>query len=121
MSFSVYLWGIRLFTFFALIAFLGVVIAIDPDTTAGVGRGLFFVSLLAVLVGISTLSVTWAYRRAFGDNRAVHYLSSTFRQALLLSGYVLGIVFFQYSGILTWWDALLLLAFILLIEFSIRS
>jgi predicted ABC-type exoprotein transport system permease subunit len=120
MSLSVYLWGIRLFTLFALFAYLGVVIALDPTETGSMGRGLFFVSLFALLTGILTLFVTWTYRKALGDTGAAHHLNSAFRQALLLSLYALGIVFFQYAGLLTWWDALLLLAAVLLVEFSLR-
>lgn len=120
MSLSFYLWGVRLFTVCAFFASLGVVIAINPEETGSVGRGLFFVSLFAVLTGVLTLFVTWTYRKALGESRTVHHLGSAFRQALLLSLYALGIVFFQYAGILVWWDALLLLAVMLLIEFSIR-
>ena len=118
MSLSAYLWGIRLFTLLAFLAFLGVVIALDPEKVGG--RELFFVSLLALLSGILTLLVTGAYRRVLGDFGAVHHLAGAFRQALLLSVYAVGIVFFQYAKILTWWDALLLLAMVLLIEFSFR-
>lgn len=120
MSLSAYLWGIRLFTLFAFFACLGVVIVIDPAETGGVGRGLFFISLFALLTGMLTLFVTWTYRKALGDAGAAHHLGVAFRQAFLLASYALGIVFFQYAGILTWWDALLLLAAVLLVEFSLR-
>lgn len=120
MSLSFYLWGVRLFTLFALLASLGVVIAIDPEETSNVGRGLFFVSVFAVLTGILTLFVTWIYRKALGESGAAHHLGSAFRQAFLMALYGIGIIFLQYAGILVWWDALLLLAVILLIEFSIR-
>ncbi len=120
MSLTSYLWGIRLFTLFALSAWLCVVLLLDPGETGGVGIGLFFVSLLAVMIGCLTLCVTWVYRKALGEAGAAHHLSGSFRQALLLSLYALGIAFFQYARILTWWDALLLFAAILLIEFSFR-
>lgn len=120
MSLSFYLWGVRLFTLLALFASLGVVIAIDPEETSNVGRGLFFVSVFAVLMGILTLFVTWTYRKALGESGTAHHLGSAFRQAFLMALYGIGIIFLQYAGILVWWDALLLLAVILLIEFSIR-
>jgi hypothetical protein len=118
MSLSAYLWGIRLFTLFALFAFLGVIIALDPKETGG--GILFFISLLVFLTGLLTLLVTGMYRKALGDAGAAHNLGSAFRQALLISLYALGIVFFRYAGILLWWDALLFLAVILLTEFSFR-
>lgn len=121
MSLSTYLWGIRLFTLFAFFAWLGVVVMLDPRDTGSMGAGLFFISLLAFLTGLLTLFVTWIYRKALGNVGAAHHLSGSFRQALLLALYASGIVFFQYARILTWWDALLLLAAILLVEFSFRN
>jgi len=120
MSLATYLWGIRLFTLFAFFAWLGVLIGLDPEAAGSMGAGLFFISLLAFLTGLLTLFVTWVYRKALRDAGAAHHLSGAFRQAFLLALYVLGIVFFQYQRILTWWDVLLLLAAILLIEFSFR-
>jgi FtsH-binding integral membrane protein len=118
MSLSAYLWGIRLFTLFAFFAFFGVIIALDPQETGG--RELFFVSLFALLTGILTLFVTGVYRKALGDVGAAHNLGSAFRQAFLIALFGIGIVFFRYAGILLWWDALLLLAGVLIMEFSFR-
>lgn len=120
MSLSTYLWGIRLFTLFAFSAWLGVVILLDPRATGSMGVGLFFISLFTLLTGSLTLFITWIYRKALGDAGAAHHLSKAFRQAFLLALYALSIVFFQYGRILTWWDALLLFAAALLIEFSLR-
>ncbi|MGK2849124.1 MAG: hypothetical protein ACSLEX_03600 [Minisyncoccota bacterium] len=120
MLLSVYLWGIRLFTVLALIAFFGVVLTINPDETGTVGRMLFFTSFFAFLTGALTLLVTWTYRKAIGEENTTHHLGGAFRQALLFSFYGTGLVFFRYLGILLWWNALLFFAAILLIEFSIR-
>ena len=120
MSLTSYLWGIRLFTLFALFAWIGVVFLLDPKETGSMGIGLFLVSFFALLTGCLTLFVTWVYRKALGETGAAHHLSGAFRQALLLSSYMLGIVLLQYARILTWWDALLWFAVILLIEFSFR-
>lgn len=120
MSLTSYLWGIRLFTLFALFAWIGVVFFLDPGETGSIGIGLFSVSFFALLTGCLTLFVTWVYRKALGETGAAHHLIGAFRQALLLSSYMLGIVLLQYARILTWWDALLWFAVILLIEFSLR-
>lgn len=120
MSLTSYLWGIRLFALFALFAWLGVIILIDPEETGGIGMALFAVSFFALSTGCLTLFVTWAYRKALGETGAAHHLGSAFRQALLIALYALGIIFLQYARALTWWDALLFLAAILLIEFSFR-
>ena len=120
MSLSGYLWGIRLFTLLSLCAWLGIVFAVDPDQTGVAGIALFFLSFFAMLLGFLTLFVTWMYRKALGEPSAAHHLGSAFRQAALMALYVSGLVFFQFMHILTWWDALLLLAGILLVEYSLR-
>jgi uncharacterized membrane protein len=120
MSLSLYLWGIRLFTLAALLSWLGVVILLDPQNSGAVGIALFSVSLLVLLTGVFTLFVTWVYRKGLGDTQTAHHLSGAFRQAVLLSLYVIGIIIFQYIQILTWWDALLLFVAVLLVEFSCR-
>jgi len=120
MSLSSYLWGIRLFTFITLLAWLGVVFLLDPEETGMTGMVIFSVSLFIFLIGIFLLFVIWFYRKGLGDVETTHHLSGAFRQAVLLSVCAMGILFFQYAHILLWWDALLLLAAILLIEFSFR-
>ena len=120
MSLSSYLWGIRLFTFITLLAWLGVVFLLDPRETGVIGMIIFFVSLFVFLSGFFFLFVVWFYRKGLGDAETTHHLSGAFRQAVLLSLYTVGIIFFQYAHILVWWDALLFFATILLIEFSFR-
>lgn len=120
MSLSTYLWGIRLFVLLSLCAWLGVIFAIDPGQGDTTGITLFFISFFALSLGFLTLSVTWLYRKLLGVASAAHHLGSAFRQAFLLAVYVLGIVFFQFQRLLTWWDASLLLVAVFLIEYSLR-
>ncbi len=121
MSFSAYIWGICLFTLLSFAAWLGIVISVDPYSAGLPGMILFFASFFAFLLGILTLLVTQAYRYALGEVSTIFHIGSAFRQALLLALFGVGILFFQYVRILTWWDALLLLAFVLLLEFSFRT
>ena len=121
MSLSVYLWGIRLFTLLSLSAWLGIVVAVDPTEGGVVGMVLFFSSLFAFILGVMTLVLTSIYRQALGATSAAHHLGGAFRQAFLLTIFCVGVAFFQKERILTWWDALLLLAAVLIIEFSLRK
>ncbi len=121
MSLNAYLWGVRLFTLLSLCAWFGVIMAVDPEQAGFVGIGLFFTSLFAFLLGGLTLCFTFFYRKVLGEESAAHYLGSIFRQAFLLASYVCIIIFFQWQQILTWWDFLLLLAAVLLVEFSFRE
>jgi uncharacterized membrane protein len=120
MSFSAYLWGIRLLTLSASVAWIGIMMSIDPEQGGLVGAMLFFVSFFAMVLGIMTLSVTWTYRKALGEAGAAHHASGAFRQALLLSVFIAGAVFLQYMRLLTWWDAALLFATVLALEFTVR-
>jgi len=121
MSLAVYQWGIRLFTLLALVAWASVFITVDPDAAGLTGRFLFFGSFFASILGMLTLFVTWVYVKGLGEEGAAHHLGAAFRQAFLLAGFVLGNALFQFFGFLTWWDSLLLLAFVLLVELSLRS
>jgi hypothetical protein len=120
MSFSAYLWGIRLLTLLASAAWIGIIFAIDPEHGGMAGRALFFVSFFAMLLGVLTLSVTWAYRKALGDAGAAHYAPVAFRQAFLLALFAIGAVTLQYMRLLTWWDAALLFVTVLAAEFTVR-
>ena len=121
MSFSAYLWGIRLFTLLSFLAWWGIVVLVDPTQSGMMGVSLFFTSLFAFILGVMTLLLTMLYRRVLGVVSATHHLGGAFRQAFLLSMCFVGLVFFQKEQMLTWWDALLLLAATLLIEFSLRK
>lgn len=120
MSFSVYLWGIRLFLFLSLAAWIGIVIAVDPYRSGQVGLGLFFVSLFGTILGSLTLMMTWIYRKALGAQGVAHHLGGAFRQSFLLSLFFILLVFLQMRQWLTWWDALLVLTAVLLLEFTAR-
>ncbi len=121
MSLSAYLWGIRLFVLLSLAAWFGIVFAIDPAQAGSIGIGLFFVSLFALFLSSLTLFMTWVYRRVLGATSAAHHLGGAFRQALLCSLFLTTLIFFQMKQMLIWWDALLMLALVLLLEFSSRS
>lgn len=121
MSLYAYLWGIRLFLLLSLCAWVGIVVAVDPEQAGAVGLWLFFTSFFGVILGSLTLSVTALYRRALGTASAAHHLGGAFRQAFLLSLFAVGLVFLQMKGALTWWDGLLLLAAVLLLELTYRK
>ena len=121
MSFSAYIWGICLFTLVSFSAWLGIVLAVDPLEAGPSGIVLFFASFFAFLLGILTLFITQAYRFALGEASAVFHIGGAFRQAFLFALFGTALLVFQYLRILTWWDSLLLLAFILLLEISLRA
>jgi hypothetical protein len=116
MTFKDYLIVMALTTVAAWIAWIVVLVGIDP-TSAGALAYVFFYSTLAVaLVGtISTAGAgirVWARR----DDLVSRQVSRSFRQALLVSSLVLACLFLLPHGLLTWWVLLLLIAFFAFVE-----
>lgn len=121
MSLQVFQVGVFLFTVLALGSFGGIVFSVDPSVAGIPGRVLFFVSAFATLLGVMLLLMTSLYKKGLGSERAALYLGSAFRQAFLLSCYVFINLALLYREIWVWWVALLFLAFILLLEFTVRN
>ncbi len=121
MSLYAYLWGIRLFLLLSFSAWIAIIIAVEPYQAGAVGVGLFFVSFFGTVLGSMTLFVTWIYERSLGTASAAHHLGGAFRQAFLLSLFFVSLMFLQMKQWLTWWDGLLVLVVVLLIEFSFRG
>ena len=121
MSLRAYLWGIRLFLLLSFSAWIAIIIAVEPYQAGAIGRGLFFVSFFGTVLGFMTLLVTWVYEKSLGGVSTAHHLGGAFRQAFFLSFFLVLLVFLQMKQALTWWDSLLALAAILLIEFSFRG
>lgn len=125
-----YLSPMRLHTFaiilrslaLAALGVLGVFIfGVDPATLTFAGRGLFFLALWLLVATIIALGLSSLARRFLDERAAEAYLPGAFRQGGLVGVYVSGMALAQFLGYLTWWLALLTLAFILLIEFTIRQ
>ncbi len=121
MTLRAYRLGIRLLTFFAVLAWGSVVFFVDPEAAGRSGMLLFFGTLFVALLGLCTLFVTWTYVRGLGEEGAAHNLGSAFRQAFLLALYAVGNVALFYLKAWAWWASLLYLVFLLLIEFTLRS
>jgi len=116
-----YIWGIRFITIFSLGAFVFVVKMIDPDATGIVGKLLFYGCLFFVLSGIFNLFLLWLRRKNVDMENAFSNVGLSFRQGILLSLFAIGLLILQSLRMLVWWDGLLLLAGIFLIEFYFVS
>lgn len=93
----------------------------DPTALTIPGRTLFFCSLWALVASLVSL-ILLSLARRFLDERATEaYVLSAFRQSGLVASLVTGIASAQFFRLLTWWNALLFLALVLLIEFTARQ
>ncbi|NCQ06161.1 MAG: hypothetical protein GW815_01205 [Candidatus Moranbacteria bacterium] len=120
MSLSSYLFGIRFFTLLTVSAWMGIIFLFDPEEMGSTAVTLFFLVFFVAWVGIFLLLLISLYRKMSSDDTTVANLMGIIRQAILLSFFLTGMLLFQYMHILVWWDASLLFALILLLEFTFR-
>ncbi|MBD3299725.1 MAG: hypothetical protein GF347_00020 [Candidatus Moranbacteria bacterium] len=116
MTLKSYLNIMFLATFVAFISWMMVVYYVDPFKSGFIGFFLFYATLFFSLVGIFTLS-GFKLRQKFLNNELLFVLIGlSFRQAIWLSIFFIGILLMQGFRILTWWDGALLFCSVFLIE-----
>lgn len=98
-----------------------VVVTVDPSETGRFGFALFYATLALSLLG--TFAMAGLLGRALFRRReaAVRHVVSSFRQGLLLSGFVTGSLALQSRGLLSWWNLLLFVATLTVLEFFLIS
>lgn len=117
MTLRSYLWGMRISTLLSFLAWLLVVWQIDPIKAGVMGQLFFYVATLFFLSGLFILFFTWSRGKFSGGSEvAFAYVSVSFRQGILLALLAVIILFLQSLRVLTWWDGLLVVAGICLVE-----
>ena len=118
MTLKLYLWGIRLSVVITLAALILVLRQIDPEKSGIIGQLFFYVSIFLFSAALLILFFTWLRRKIGEDDEesAAAYLGMGFRQGVLMSLLVVGLLILQQYRVLVWWDGLLLAAGIFLIE-----
>lgn len=108
---AVFCWAIWVFVLFM----------IDPTTAGLLGFGFFYLSLFLSLAG--TMSVLGLlFRKKFGKEEAVfRTVTTSFRQATLLSLLVIGALFLKSKSLLAWWNIVLLVLALTILEFFFIS
>lgn len=121
MTLGAYIWGIRFVTLVSVAAFGLVINFVDPDATGLVGKVLFYLSLFFALSGILNLFFLWLRRKFMGIEMASMSVGLSFRQGNLLALFAVGLLIMQSFRVLVWWDGLLLLVGIFLVELYFLS
>lgn len=118
---SVYLTGILIATFISWASWLVVVYKLSPFSQTTLALGLFYSSLFIALTG--TFALFFYFLRTWANKKEVYnmHLNTSLRQGGLISAMVVTGLGFQRLRVLTWWDGILLLAIVLLIEFYFSS
>lgn len=106
---------------FLTLVLLGVFIfALDPSALTRIGEASFFGLWFLFFGGIIAWGLLSLAQRFLGEERAMRYQGAAFRQSVLLSILLTGMMVAQYFSVLTWWGALLFLTLLLLLELTFR-
>lgn len=116
MTLRSYLNSMSVATAFAFVGWTFVLLYIDPGTSGYVGVILFYLTLFLALLGFFTL-INFSLKRWIANNEVIFaYVSSSFRQGFWLATIIVGLLVMQGARILNWWDALLFVGAISLME-----
>lgn len=98
-----------------------VLLQVSPFRQKSLALPVFYISLFIALA--ATFSLVFYGLRRWVSQKEIHnsHLNISLRQGVLISTMLVIGLGFQRLKILTWWDALLLLAIILMIEFYFMS
>ncbi len=118
---NTYLTGILIATFFSWASWFVVVYKLSPFSQQTLALSLFYSSLFIALAG--TFALILYFLRVWANKKEIYnvHLNTSIRQGVLLSIMVIIGLAFQRLRVLTWWDGILLLAIVLLIEFYFSS
>ena len=118
---STYLTTIFVATFLSWASWLVVYYKLSPFSQPALALSLFYSSLFVALAG--TFALLFYFLRAWLNKKEIYnvHLNTSLRQGVLLSVMIIIGLGFQRLRVLTWWDGILLLAIVLLIEFYFSS
>ncbi len=77
---------------------------------------LFYISLFLFFAGLSITTLFYFRVKRLNGNNIYFYASTSFRQGILLGVFICLLFLIQSLGILIWWDALLLMGAMILVE-----
>lgn len=121
MSLKRYLTLMSLITLVCWIAWLVVIFYMSPEESNVLVFLLFYLSLFFALMGTFSL-IGFFIRVWFSKDPVIfRHLGISFRQAVWFSILLTGTLILQGSGFLRWWNVLLLILFLVIIEFFFLS
>lgn len=102
-------------------AWLLVVLKLDPFSNTGLAVSLFFISSILSFSGVFTLILFLLKKWRVGDHIYVKHIVISLRQGLLLSFCTCLCLALLMLGLLRIWNGLLLVAFMMLLEFYLSG
>ena len=108
-------------TFLCWVAWLVVLFYLNPEGAGFIGFLCFYVSLFFALLG--TFSLLGFFIRVWFSREQIifRHLGIASRQSLWFALLLVGTLIMQGSGYLRWWNALLLIFFLTVVEFFFLS
>ena len=118
MSPNLYMIGVLLASLFSWSAWALVLTRTDPYAGGSTALTWFYVTLFLALTG--TFTIIGFYLRVWLKHNALYYqnVNVSFRQGALFSFAVCGLLALQSLRVLNWWDGLLVIAIIVMVEFA---
>ncbi len=121
MSARFYLWFCGVLTVICWIIAIGIILVSDPYLIEIKIFAAFFISLLSALIGSLTL-LGYNIRIRLSKREILYaHLGISLRQAILFSLVIVGLLLLQAARVLNWWDGVLLVSAILLLELYFRT
>ena len=116
MTLRSYLWGLRIGTVISFGAFCAVIFLTDPIDIGNVAFILFYLTFFLTVFGISVLILTSLWQRMSKDMFTFDEIGMAIRQSILISIFITILVGMQQMKILLWWDALIVMGIVFLVE-----
>ncbi len=116
MTLQSYLWGLRIGTVICFTAFCVIIFLTDPIDLGNVAFVLFYLTFFLTVSGISVLILTWLWGKMAKEMLSLGEIGMAVRQGILIGILITIIVAMQQMKILLWWDALIAIGVIFLIE-----
>lgn len=121
MTLRQYLFWMMLSTVLCWLGWLSILQFVDPLGPVALSHGLFYATLSLALIGTFSI-IGLIVRTLLRKHEAVsRHASVSFRQSLLLTFLVIGSLALQSRSLLTWWNLLLFVGTLTLLEFFLIS
>lgn len=121
MSLKVFLVLIITGTVIAWLSWGMTILYFDPGQTGILGFGLFYLSLFLGLSGTIFLVGDWLRAKIFKKQLIFNRLRISVRQAILFTILILGWAFLRSYDVLRWWNLILLILILTILEFFFIS
>ena len=120
MSIRTELWGLIISGVLCWIGFGLTVFGSNPGAGTAALASFYISFFIGILSLLTVAGFAIRYYRSHRESK-FHAMRTAFRQGILASGVLMGLMMMQAARLLSWWDALLLVIIVTLFELYIRS